>query len=472
MDNKGQAALEFLTTYGWAFLIILVMVGGFTYFGVLDASSMSGEDCISSPEFTCQSKQITDTQQIISMRNNFNENIVVVNASIFKNNEYLKSCVADNSVYSESSFQIYCVANLTEGKRENLMIKFYYYSAGGSSAYSKENIVRLRAKVQSDSEIQQSAGWFAKPGSVSLQNFIIGTTSFDLKTLFINSSNQFNMTQSFIPMGGSSTYNYSNGVLTIAGRGLNYADMRQNVNYVKIGQAYMISYESKTTFASSSFYLDIADTTPAISDRTTHSPDFKSSTYFITNTKNTGFIDVNLYHNVTAPVLPEHQAQFRNVKVLEVSPLDSLMTGTQYFQAPTAGTMYLASNQAYGTWEFDVYRASGSNEILVGLIADSLGSGWTSNYSFAFRNNGLMQILKNGNILSSSVGSYSHSVWWGIKMTRDQNGRFLVKLKSRVSPYTTIIDRTDNSFNFSNYLILDLDAGDRVANIRLSPVVE
>ena len=34
--RRGQAALEFLTTYGWAFLVILVMIGALAYFGVLD----------------------------------------------------------------------------------------------------------------------------------------------------------------------------------------------------------------------------------------------------------------------------------------------------------------------------------------------------------------------------------------------------------------------------------------------------
>ena len=33
--KKSQAALEFLTTYAWAFLVILVMVGALAYFGIL-----------------------------------------------------------------------------------------------------------------------------------------------------------------------------------------------------------------------------------------------------------------------------------------------------------------------------------------------------------------------------------------------------------------------------------------------------
>ena len=44
--HKGQAALEFLTTYGWAFLVILVMIGALSYFGVLDPSRFLPDKCI------------------------------------------------------------------------------------------------------------------------------------------------------------------------------------------------------------------------------------------------------------------------------------------------------------------------------------------------------------------------------------------------------------------------------------------
>jgi len=44
--KKGQAALEFLTTYGWAFLVILVMIGALAYFGVLNPSNLLPDKCL------------------------------------------------------------------------------------------------------------------------------------------------------------------------------------------------------------------------------------------------------------------------------------------------------------------------------------------------------------------------------------------------------------------------------------------
>lgn len=44
-NKKGQAALEFLTTYGWAFLVILVAIGGLSYFGVFDIGRILPDGC-------------------------------------------------------------------------------------------------------------------------------------------------------------------------------------------------------------------------------------------------------------------------------------------------------------------------------------------------------------------------------------------------------------------------------------------
>lgn len=57
--KRGQAALEFLTTYGWAFLVIIVMIGALAYFGVLNPSNLLPERCTFSTELPCQDAQIT-----------------------------------------------------------------------------------------------------------------------------------------------------------------------------------------------------------------------------------------------------------------------------------------------------------------------------------------------------------------------------------------------------------------------------
>lgn len=60
--RKGQAALEFLTTYGWAFLVILVMIGALAYFGVLNPSKMLPSRCVFSPELNCREYKVIGNQ--------------------------------------------------------------------------------------------------------------------------------------------------------------------------------------------------------------------------------------------------------------------------------------------------------------------------------------------------------------------------------------------------------------------------
>ncbi|MFT4310661.1 MAG: hypothetical protein ACMXYC_03440 [Candidatus Woesearchaeota archaeon] len=53
MSKKGQAALEFLTTYGWAFLVILIMIGALAYFGVLNPQRFISDKCVATTGFSC-----------------------------------------------------------------------------------------------------------------------------------------------------------------------------------------------------------------------------------------------------------------------------------------------------------------------------------------------------------------------------------------------------------------------------------
>ena len=53
MHIRGQAALEFLSTYGFAFLIILVMIGALSFFGVLNPQNLIPNRCNFPPDFNC-----------------------------------------------------------------------------------------------------------------------------------------------------------------------------------------------------------------------------------------------------------------------------------------------------------------------------------------------------------------------------------------------------------------------------------
>jgi hypothetical protein len=53
--KKGQAAMEFLMTYGWAILVVLAAIGALAYFGVLSPSKLVPDKCTLQPKGWCLS---------------------------------------------------------------------------------------------------------------------------------------------------------------------------------------------------------------------------------------------------------------------------------------------------------------------------------------------------------------------------------------------------------------------------------
>ena len=53
MFKKSQAAMEFLMTYGWAILVVLVAIGALAYFGVLSPDRFLPAKCVLPPGLAC-----------------------------------------------------------------------------------------------------------------------------------------------------------------------------------------------------------------------------------------------------------------------------------------------------------------------------------------------------------------------------------------------------------------------------------
>ncbi len=57
--NRGQAALEFLSTYGAAFLIMLIALGALSYTGLFNVASLRSDECTMAPGIECSDFTIT-----------------------------------------------------------------------------------------------------------------------------------------------------------------------------------------------------------------------------------------------------------------------------------------------------------------------------------------------------------------------------------------------------------------------------
>ena len=82
---KSQAALEFLTTYAWAFLVILVTIGALYSFGAFDFSKFLPQRCLFPSQFECIDYSFMGApvnEVRLRLANNLGENIRVTSFSI------------------------------------------------------------------------------------------------------------------------------------------------------------------------------------------------------------------------------------------------------------------------------------------------------------------------------------------------------------------------------------------------------
>ncbi len=86
--KKSQAALEYLTTYGWAFLVIIVIIGAFSYYGLLDFDKYLPKRCIFSSQFPCVDYAVRTTGArkgtvLVRVRNDIGTNLKITKITLF-----------------------------------------------------------------------------------------------------------------------------------------------------------------------------------------------------------------------------------------------------------------------------------------------------------------------------------------------------------------------------------------------------
>ena len=70
MNKKAQSAMEFLMTYGWAILVVMIVIGAFVYLGVLKPREMVPRQCRFSG-FYCEDHKLTESGLMIMLTNSY-----------------------------------------------------------------------------------------------------------------------------------------------------------------------------------------------------------------------------------------------------------------------------------------------------------------------------------------------------------------------------------------------------------------
>ena len=86
---KGQNAIEFLMTYGWAFAIITVVLGALVILGVFNPGAFVNSQCLTPADFTCAGALASNGLFFINIRQSTNSEINVTAIGCNSNKTYL-----------------------------------------------------------------------------------------------------------------------------------------------------------------------------------------------------------------------------------------------------------------------------------------------------------------------------------------------------------------------------------------------
>ena len=123
-NKKGQAAMEFLMTYGWAILAAIVAIGVLAYFGVFSPGRITGNTIvINNPFYAGASQVVVSTSDInIEMINNGGNDLTISSITVTGVGAYSGVTCTNSTiatVFSPSTSNVVnipCVGTLNSGE--------------------------------------------------------------------------------------------------------------------------------------------------------------------------------------------------------------------------------------------------------------------------------------------------------------------------------------------------------------------
>lgn len=77
-DKKSQAAMEFMVTYGWVILGVMIVIGALAYYGIFSTDKYINDECNFGTQLYCEDfKLLSSGILYITFRNNFGQAIYI-----------------------------------------------------------------------------------------------------------------------------------------------------------------------------------------------------------------------------------------------------------------------------------------------------------------------------------------------------------------------------------------------------------
>ncbi len=163
VTKRGQAAMEFLMTYGWALLVVLVAIGALAFFGVLNPGQFLPDTCTMPPGISCIESQalgIVATNNVkLVLQNGFGDNMDMMGAaaangySLTLTNKPGITCIIGTPAPSDplisgttSPVSFTCTPVLTKGENIKGSLQINYTLGTSTLAHSKLGSIAMKVE--------------------------------------------------------------------------------------------------------------------------------------------------------------------------------------------------------------------------------------------------------------------------------------------------------------------------------------
>jgi len=135
MYKRAQAATEFLMTYGWAILVVVVAIASLAYFGVLSPDQFLPEKCTLPPGIACVDHKVTSSSAQLYLQNSLGYDITISSINLTDKSGCVNSTDVDLVNGGEVLYTISCSS--TSGSKFKSDIKINYVNSATNISHSK-----------------------------------------------------------------------------------------------------------------------------------------------------------------------------------------------------------------------------------------------------------------------------------------------------------------------------------------------
>jgi hypothetical protein len=145
-NKKGQAAMEFLMTYGWAILAAVIAIAVLAYFGVFSPSRLVPAACTVNAPLGCDEHKIEDSTGVTFMlRNGAGDTIHVSEVDITECGTETFGTPLDILAGSSAEVEVTCSPALTPDENFKGVVTVTY--TVGAGAYDQSVTGSITGKV-------------------------------------------------------------------------------------------------------------------------------------------------------------------------------------------------------------------------------------------------------------------------------------------------------------------------------------